>query len=184
MALRFKKNDGTDFPEWEEKKLGEIGEIYQPKTISQAQLSKFGYDVYGANGIIGKYSQYNHDLSQVIVTCRGSTCGTVNFTNPKSWITGNAMVINLDGESTYCDKKFMFYCLTNTDFKYLITGSGQPQITSNIKTHKLQIPLLEEQQKIANLLSDLDDLIYKTEDKLNLLKELKKSLMQHLFKKN
>ena len=85
--------------EWEEVRLGEIAEIYQPQTISQTELTDEGFDVYGANGIIGKYYQYNHELEQIAVTCRGNTCGTVNFTKPKSWITGNAMVINLDNST-------------------------------------------------------------------------------------
>lgn len=92
QVIRFKVDDGSDFPDWEERKLGDVGKVYQPKTISQTDLTTKGFDVYGANGIIGKYSEYNHEFEQIAVTCRGNTCGTVNFTKPKSWITGNAMV--------------------------------------------------------------------------------------------
>ncbi|WP_223232168.1 restriction endonuclease subunit S, partial [Campylobacter concisus] len=76
--------------EWLIVKLEEVSEIYQPQTISQSELTDSGFDVYGANGIIGKYGRYNHEFEQVVVTCRGNTCGAVNFTKPKSWITGNA----------------------------------------------------------------------------------------------
>lgn len=40
--------------------LGEIAQIYQPQTISSTELTEDGFLVYGANGIIGKYKQYNH----------------------------------------------------------------------------------------------------------------------------
>ena len=166
--------------EWEEVRLGEIAEIYQPQTISQTELTDEGFDVYGANGIIGKYYQYNHELEQIAVTCRGNTCGTVNFTKPKSWITGNAMVINLDN-STKAIKTFIYYLFLNTNFTYLISGSGQPQITGNIKNHKLKLPSLSEQQKIAEVLSLADDEINLLKNELDELKLQKKALMQKLL---
>jgi type I restriction enzyme S subunit len=174
--LRFAGFEG----EWEEKKLGELGEIYQPKTISQVELIDEGYDVYGANGIIGKYSHFNHENEQIAIACRGNTCGTVNFTKPKSWITGNAMVINLD-RSKDARKDFMYYLLQNTNFRYLISGSGQPQITGNIKKHKVQRPSLPEQQKIADFLGSVDEYIRMLKKQKDGLEKYKKGMMQKIF---
>ena len=172
------------FPEfqdkWERVKLKEIAEVYQPQTISQRELTDSGFDVYGANGIIGKYGRYNHEFEQVVIGCRGN-CGAVNFTKPKSWITGNAMVINLDN-STKAIKTFIYYLLSNTNFQYLISGSGQPQITSNIRYHKIKLPNLDEQQKIAEVLTACDDEINLLNLKLENLKKQKQGLMQKLLK--
>ena len=171
------------FPEfqdkWERVKLKEIAEVYQPQTISQRELTDSGFDVYGANGIIGKYGRYNHEFEQVVIGCRGN-CGAVNFTKPKSWITGNAMVINLDN-STKAIKTFIYYLLSNTNFQYLISGSGQPQITSNIRYHKIKLPNLDEQQKIAEVLTACDDEINLLNLKLENLKKQKQGLMQKLL---
>lgn len=105
---RLLDENGVRFSgEWQRFSLGSIAKVYQPRTISQSELSSDGYPVYGANGVIGYYSDFNHELEQIAVTCRGSTCGVVNWTAPKSWITGNAMVINVDG-SISVDKKFLF----------------------------------------------------------------------------
>jgi type I restriction enzyme S subunit len=166
--------------EWVVKKLGEVAEVYQPETISQMQLKKDGYLVYGANGIIGRFDKYNHEKSQIAVACRGSSCGTVNFTEPKSWITGNAMVVNVD-DFDDVHKKFMYYQLFNANLDYLITGSGQPQITSNIKNHRVILASLPEQEKIASCLSSLDEVITGEQQKLELLKQHKKGLLQNLF---
>lgn len=166
--------------DWEIVKLEEISEVYQPQTISQSELTDSGFDVYGANGIIGKYSRYNHEFEQVVVACRGNTCGAVNFTKPKSWITGNAMVINLDN-STKSIKTFIYYLLSNTNFQYLISGSGQPQITSNIRYHKIKLPNLKEQQKIAEVLTACDDEINLLNLKLENFKKQKQGLMQKLL---
>ncbi|WP_107785099.1 restriction endonuclease subunit S [Campylobacter concisus] len=174
------------FPEfqdkWERVKLKEIAEVYQPQTISQRELTDGGFDVYGANGIIGKYGRYNHEFEQVVIGCRGN-CGAVNFTKPKSWITGNAMVINLDN-STKAIKTFIYYLLSNTNFQYLISGSGQPQITSNIRYHKIKLPNLKEQQKIADVLTACDDEINLLNLKLENLKKQKQGLMQKLLSGN
>lgn len=165
---------------WAVKTLDDVAEVYQPKTISQTDLKDKGYLVYGANGVIGYYDQYNHETSQIAIACRGSSCGTVNFTEPKSWITGNAMVVNTDG-FVDIDKKFLFYQLCASSFTYLITGSGQPQITGNVKKHKIAITNLQEQQKISACLSSLDEVIEGEKLKLELLKDHKKGLLQNLL---
>ncbi|WP_432469504.1 restriction endonuclease subunit S [Citrobacter portucalensis] len=165
---------------WEKKHLSDVADVYQPKTISQSMMSDSGYPVYGANGVIGFYQEFNHETEQIAVTCRGSTCGIVNWTQAKSWITGNAMVINTDNYS-YVSKKFLFYTLNGSDLKYLISGSGQPQITGNIKTHIINLPFIEEQQKIATVLSAADAEISTLEKKIACLKDEKKALMQQLL---
>ena len=178
---RLLDENGVEFSdEWQRFSLGSIAKVYQPKTISQSELSSDGYPVYGANGIIGYYSDFNHELEQIAVTCRGSTCGVVNWTLPKSWITGNAMVINVDG-SVLVDKKFLFYVLGFSDLKYLITGSGQPQITGDIKNHVVSLAPIEEQKSIAYVLTLADQEIGILQKKLDCLKQEKKALMQQLL---
>ena len=178
---RLLDDSGKPFEgEWKEVMLGEIAKIYQPKTISQSKLTSTGYPVYGANGIIGKYSDFNHDTEQVAVTCRGSTCGVVNWTLPKSWITGNAMVVNLDANKR-CIKKFIYYLLAGSNLKYLITGSGQPQITGEIKNHKIFLPNKDEQEKVAAVLTNADKELELLEQQLADLKQEKKALMQQLL---
>ena len=177
--LRFP--EFRDAGEWEVRRLGEVADVYQPETISQSNLSKNGkYLVYGANGIIGRFDSYNHENSQIAITCRGSTCGEVTLTEPQSWITGNSMVVNLDKHQEV-KKLFLYQQFVITDCKYLITGSGQPQITGEIKNHKVVLPSLQEQQKIADCLASLDDLIRTGEAQLVALKDHKKGLMQQLF---
>ena len=79
---------------WKTTTLADTCEMYQPKTISGKEMVEDGaYPVFGANGIIGRYDKYNHEEAQLLITCRGATCGSVNVSEPKSWVTGNAMVV-------------------------------------------------------------------------------------------
>lgn len=161
--------------------LGDIADIYQPQTIDTMELDvKYPYNVYGANGIIGKYHTYNHETSQICITCRGNTCGVVNFTLPKSWITGNAMVINTDNYEV--NKRFLFHYLSNVNFTPIITGSGQPQIvrTPLIKL-KIKLPSIEEQEFHAHNLDTLYTKINNERILLNLLVKQKQYLLHQMF---
>ena len=181
QEIRFKQDDGSDFPDWEEVALGNVADVYQPKTISQQSLSKDAeYLVYGANGVIGKFHEFNHEKEQIAITCRGSTCGFVNLTQPYSWITGNAMVVNVDSSKNIV-KNFLYYLLKSTDWSYQISGSGQPQITGSIKKHKMFLPFVAEQKKIASFLSVVDTRIQNTSSQIEQMETFKKGLLQQMF---
>lgn len=166
---------------WKKVKLGEVADLYQPVTISAQELSETGFPVYGANGLIGYYEKYNHDTWQIMITCRGSTCGTVNRTYGKSWITGNAMVVNCDNHNV-C-KLFLYYNLLNRKFNSVISGSGQPQIVRGpLLKYPLCLPAdLAEQKAIADVLSKADSEIDLLNQQLNVLREQKRGLMQKLL---
>ena len=131
--------------------LSNIADIYQPQTISSSDLTTEGYWVYGANGVIGKYKEYNHETEQICITCRGNTCGTVNYTQPKVWITGNSMVINTDKYQRQVNKRFLFHYLSSYNFKSIVSGSGQPQIVRTpLEKIKVVLPTIEKQVQIAH----------------------------------
>ena len=111
------------------------------------------YVVFGANGVIGRYDKFNHEESEVTVTCRGATCGTVNVTSPKAWITGNAMVCKPNDESL--TKPLLALLLRSVDFTSVITGTAQPQITrSTLAPLLVRVPPLAEQERIVSLLEE------------------------------
>jgi len=93
---------------WQTTTLGDVCHVYQPETLSQKQMVAGEFPVYGANGRIGWHNQSNHETPQLILGCRGS-CGAVHFTPPKSWINGNAMVVQPKNE--VIDLRFLAYAL-------------------------------------------------------------------------
>jgi type I restriction enzyme S subunit len=168
--------------EWEVKRLGDVARLYQPVTISAKEFTESGYPVYGANGVVGFYRDFNHEKSQVTVTCRGSTCGTVNRTVEKSWITGNAMVVNCD-YSNDLSKDFLYYLLLGQDLSVCITGTGQPQIVRGpLANFELSIPRdVNEQSAIAIVLSDMDAELVALETRREKTRALKQGMMQELL---
>ncbi|PLY12828.1 MAG: restriction endonuclease subunit S [Sedimenticola sp.] len=129
--------------------LGDVANLYQPKTITSKEILEDGpYKVFGANGIIGYFTEYNHEAPEVLITCRGATCGTVNMSEAHSWVTGNAMVAQPKDDRL--DKIFLFYFLKNTDLSSVISGAAQPQITrQSLAPFQIPLPPLEVQKEIV-----------------------------------
>lgn len=135
---------------WKSATLGQICKMYQPKTLSAKEMKSNGaYAVYGANGIIGNHDQYNHEASQLLVTCRGATCGAVNVSKPFSWINGNAMVVQPD--TAKVSLRYMEYiCRGGIDLSAAITGAAQPQIIrKSLEPIPFFYPSLAEQSRIV-----------------------------------
>lgn len=150
---------------WPLVKLGEICDLYQPETISRKQLNQDGhYVVYGANGPIGSYDRFNHEESEVTMTCRGATCGRINVTPPKVWITGNAMVIRPKSEAI--SKEFLASVLPHLDLSQTISGTAQPQITrKSLSPLLVPVPPLDEQKRIVAKLDDVTNLAAKASER-------------------
>ena len=166
---------------WEYKKLGDLCDIYQPKTLATEQLVADGkYYVYGANGIIGRYNDYNHEQSEILLTCRGATCGTINISQPYSWINGNAMVIHRKSEDLSFD--FLKYLMLSLDYSLIITGAAQPQITrQKIAPIIVKFPSLSVQQSIVSELDKINELIRLKKEQLKDYDNLAQSIFYEMF---
>ena len=133
-------------------------EICRPKqwpTIPTKDFTEDGYLVYGANGVIGHYSEFNHEYPTILMACRGASCGAINISQPNSYITGNAMC--MDEIIPEVSFEYLAYFLSNYDYKTIITGGAQPQITyTNLKKVMVPIPPYSEQQNFALIYQQAD----------------------------
>ena len=171
---------------WKTSTLGATCEIYQPKTISAKEMVVDGaYTVFGANGVIGRHDKFNHEEPQLLITCRGATCGSVNISEPRSWITGNAMVVRPNNDAI--DVRFLEYLFRGgIDISNAITGSAQPQITrTNLAPLKISYPSPAEQQRIVGILDEAFDGIAtakaNAEKNLQNARALFESYLQYVF---
>ena len=140
-----------EIPEgWGNSILGEFADLYQPKTISDKDMIEDGeYLVYGANGIIGRYSEYNHEDIMVTISCRGN-CGIINITRPYSWITGNSMVVKPKDDIYNID--YISNLLLSLSISSVITGSVQKQLTrTSLVPLKVIIPNKEIIEKYRSI---------------------------------
>lgn len=138
---------------WSSATLGELYDIYQPGILSAKQCDPDGeYEVHGSNGIIGRYHKYNHEDSEIVISCRGD-CGNIHRVMPKTWITGNAMVVK-PKPKTIQSREYLKNMLGNLGIKNISTGSVQGQITrANLAPMKIVLPeeaLLNKYAEIAD----------------------------------
>jgi len=168
------------------KSLAELCKMYQPKTLSKKQLKADGkYSVYGANGIIGKYDKYNHEEAQLLITCRGATCGSINISEPFSWINGNAMVIQPNKSEIL--REYLEYLFKGPiNLSKITTGAAQPQITrETLNPILISYPSLIEQRrivdKINSVFAEIDELIKITNDVSKNIKILLQNFLKKIF---
>jgi type I restriction enzyme S subunit len=140
---------------WERGKMNEFVNIVYGKNLPTKNLIQDGYPVFGANGKIGCYDKYIYELPQVLVSCRGEASGTVNFSEEKSFVTNNSLIL----ERTKNNKisfSYLKYFSLQTDYRMFVTGSAQPQITIE-SLNKAEF-FLPPQKLIENFNKLVDDL--------------------------
>ena len=167
------KFDGfkSQFLEWfgnvtETTSLCEICRPKQWPTIQTKDFTDNGYLVYGANGVIGHYSSYNHEHPTILIACRGASCGAINISEPHSYITGNAMC--LDNLSDKVQFEYLAYFLTQYNFSSIISGGAQPQITyTNLQKVEVPIVPIESQSRFVAFYRQADKSKYYVQNKQN-----------------
>ncbi|PZX10097.1 type I restriction enzyme S subunit [Palleronia aestuarii] len=174
---RFPEFEGQD---WREVRLGEVCDPKQWTTISNKNMTEEGYPVFGANGHIGWFDEFNHDEPTIAVGCRG-VCGSVHLTPPKSYITGNSMALD-DLDTGQADIGFLYQYLTHFGFRKIVSGSAQPQITGKaIKAYQLRLPPIAEQRRISEVFELAEREISHQHSQAEKLRTEKKALMQQLL---
>tara|TARA_R110000851_G_scaffold68733_7_gene154249 strand:+ start:3289 stop:4539 length:1251 start_codon:yes stop_codon:yes gene_type:complete len=169
--------------DWSFRKLTDVCSPKQWRTVSSSEMTESGYPVFGANGFVGFYPEYNHTDETIAITCRGNTCGTINRIPPKTYITGNSMALD-NVQSEVISQNYLYYALKYRGVGDSISGSAQPQITgAGLRTVEFPAPPLPEQKEIAAILTSVDEVIEKTRAQIDKLKDLKAGMMQELLTK-
>jgi type I restriction enzyme S subunit len=175
---KFRFKEFEDSGEWVEKELGSFCNSLssgKDKNIEDGE-----YELYGSTGIIGRAENPSYEGDYILVARVGANAGFLNKVAGKFGVTDNTLVIDLIKKEII---NFIYYSLQNVGLKELVFGSGQPLITGGqLKSLQVQIPPNEkEQEKIADTLSSVDDLIIAQNQKLEALQLHKKGLLQGLF---
>ncbi len=148
VDLRFPGHETTPIidgiPEgWEHLDIDKVYLIKYGKTLPTTEISDIGdYPVYGANGVIGYYSNYNCEEYVTLITSRGNGSGDVSRTHhTKAFITNNSFIVTAKEQYDFIKNEFTYWLMKNVDFKSVCTGSAQPQLTYNsISTLKILLP--------------------------------------------
>ena len=184
--FRFKDNNGNDYPQWEKKKLGGIVQFLdnKRKPLEQSERIHGKYPYYGASGIIDYINNYIFDEELVLLSEDGANIIDRNYpicyiATGKYWVNNHAHVLKT--KSQYLNK-FLCEALERLNYNKYNTGTAQPKLNQDIcKNILLNIPILHEQEKIANFFSTIDKKIKNLANTITSLENQKKGLLQQIF---
>lgn len=170
-----------EFPEhWKVVKIKYLAKIKSGDSISSNEIIQEGiYEVYGGNGLMGYCNKKNVNGFNIIIGRVGALCGNVRLISESKYITDNALILNCFDNALY---PYMYIMLKAANLNNLNTSNAQPLITgSKVLNVSLPIPPLFEQQSITDYLdrkcSEIDELISIKQQKIEKLKDYKKSLI-------
>ena len=168
---------------WEIKPISKLAQLAKGVQLNRAAITGGEFPVW--NGGVtpsGFHNEWNTEGETITISEGGNSCGFVNRGNQRFWLGGHCYA--LENLSSEVDGDFLFQSLKSkqAEIMRLRVGSGLP----NIQRHDLErfpvvFPHPSEQQKIAECLGNLDDLIAAEGRKLEALWQHKRGLMQQLF---
>lgn len=194
QELRFKDDDGKEFPDWESKKLGEVVEFRNGKA-HERDISEFGnYIVVNSKFIstVGRVKKYSDSQ---IAPLFSNEIVMVMSDVPNGKALSKCFIIDEDNKYTLnqricalktvsCNSTLLFYVLNRN--KYYLSfdsGVGQTNLTKDeVVNCPIHIPVsIAEQTKIANFLSAIDEKINQTQTQIQKTEQYKKGLLQKMF---
>lgn len=209
QKVRFKKHDGSDYPDWEEKKLGEIGRTYNGLTGKSAEdfgegspyityMQIFQNALFGKNSKIGHVRIKNNEKQNKVA--RGDILFTTSSETPEEVGFSSAVLKDIDRE-VYLNSFSFGYRLNDIEktlpiflqflfrskfFRKNVIKLAQGSTRFNLSKNELMkviigLPNTEEQEKIAEFLTSLDNKVELINKKLEQAKIFKKGLLQKMF---
>ena len=176
--LRFKKNDGSDYPEWEEKKMGEIAPLQRGFDLPTSEIVDGEYPVVYSNGIGAYHSEYKCE-GEAIITGRSGTIGKVYYTENDYWPLNTTLFsANTHGNNIV----YLSYLLELYNLSRFAEGSGVPTLNRNVFHHNpiINIPL-PEQGRFAAFVLKIQKLRLTIRQGLDTMEILKRALLQEYF---
>jgi len=172
--FRFKEFENSG--KWEEKSFEELFEIGNGRDYKH--LERGNIPVYGSGGYMLSVNEFLYDGESVCIGRKG-TIDKPMFLNGKFWTVDTLFYTHSFKE---CLPKYIFYVFQNIIWRNHNEAGGVPSLSkTNIYKIEIHIPKPKEQEKIADTLSSIDDLITAQNQKIETLKQHKKGLLQGLF---
>lgn len=182
QELRFKDENGNEYPQWKETTIENLTNYTSSKKSSNQYTesnTSEGYPVYDAIQEIGKDLQYDMKDPYISILKDGAGVGRLNLRPGKSSIIGTMGYI----QAKNVDIQFLYYRMKLLNFRKFIIGSTIPHLYyKDYSKEKIQIPSSsDEQEKIGHFILSIDKLIANKTLKLDYLKQRQQGLLQKMF---
>lgn len=160
------------------KSLSELATIEYGKSPNEVRDIDGIYPIYGTGGLVGTAKDVLFSRRGVVVARKGTL-------DKPCYVEGNYWVIDTAYATlpkSGVDAKWLYYCLDNYDLKKLNEATGVPSINRDYLCRiEFHVPSFDQQQKIAKILSTVDNLIEKTQTLIEKYTAIKQGMMADLF---
>lgn len=205
---RFRDDDGNEFPEWEEKTLGEVAELKNGYAFSSKSYDKNNSGDYkiitignlqeGKDIVINnrtktvskvpkniKEHQILHD-GDILVALTGATIGKVALNAGTNHLLNQRVGKIQIKDITNINNEFLYYIVNQEEFKSEMEskghGSAQPNLSKcDVEGFSFFLPCIEEQQKIGSFLAEIDKEIQIQKEFIKTYADGKKRMMRELM---
>lgn len=172
------------FDAWEQRKVSDLAYRYDnlrlPITAKDRISGRTPY--YGANGIQDYVQGFTHEGEFVLIAEDGANDiknYPVQYVNGQIWVNNHAHVLQANENNITL---FIKYLITSSNIASILVGGGRSKLNSDaLMNFEISIPIKQEQQKIAKLFLNLDNLITLHQSKCEKLKNIKKALLDKMF---
>jgi type I restriction enzyme S subunit len=202
QELRFKDDDGGDFPDWEERKLADlvekIGSGGTPKStnteyydgnipwVSIADMTssgKFILDTKRKITTLGlKESSARLYPVGVVLFAMYASIGEVAIA--KVPVTTSQAILGIQPKNELMLSEYLYFWLLSLKDKIVLMGQQGTQSNLNldiVKNFIISVPSISEQTKITDFFTSIDDKIIATQSQLQAVKQYKQGLLQQMF---
>lgn len=161
--------------DWKKCKLGDVCKFQNGKKPSFSERGIF--PVYGGNGAYGFSDLSNAEPRNIVIGRVGAYCGSLYYLTMPSWITDNAILA-----TPITHERFLFYLLRSKNLNRMSQGGAQPLLNQSILNGiEINLPPLDEQKRIAEILGSLDDKIELLQKQNKTLEDMAKALFKSWF---
>ena len=180
QAIRFKADDGSEFPDWEEKKLRDVAKITTGSSNREDSGLDGQYTFFDRSEDIRTSDRYLFDGKAVIVAGEGSRFPPKYFEGKFDLHQRTYAIM----EFVEANSKYIFYFVDkqkNYLLRYAVGSTVKSLRLPIFQKMPVSLPSLPEQTKIANFLSSIDNKIEQVGGQLDKSKQFKKALLQQMF---
>lgn len=176
QQLRFKDQNGNDFPKWAARKIEKVLTVGSGKDYKHLKTGNI--PVFGTGGLMTYVNSFLYNGETVCIGRKG-TIDKPMYYKGKIWTVDTLFYTHsfLD-----VDPKFIFYVFLKINWKEYNEASGVPSLSKKtIEKIEINIPSLPEQICVSNVLSSIDEKIEIEKRLLRQLEDQKNFLLRNLF---
>lgn len=179
--IRFKDENGDDYPDWEENILGNICHIRTGKLDANAMVADGKYRFYTCAKEYSFIDEYKFDTEALLISGNGANVGYIHYYKGKFNAYQRTYVLDEFSENVLFIKFFLDEFLKVRIEKEKKDSNTPYIVMGTLNDMELQLPNTSEQEKIANFLLTIDDKIAAINEQIINTKRYKKGLLQQIF---